>query len=363
MRAPAAEDPAPPSSSCRQLRASADAARTATTAVVRRRDRHSSAPIVGREHGQTRQDWCADWCADRVRGLRRRGTGARRAGRGRPGPAQGRPDDVQDHRDDVREPDDDLDDDRLGLDAEHAGEHRREHGARPDQPGEVDGLRLPDVEPARLVRGVRRGGEQAGGDEHQHDAGDGEEALQVDPHAAAVDAVAEPDRDDDAEHGAEPGGQRSDAGLERREQEHRRSRSPRAARRGTPSRPAPRPSRRRAPSPADISRCFFMPAGVPAHPHDHVGDHRDGDEPDDRLQRLLLLLRQVGARRPAAATANAGAQRRPRSRRRPTPSGRRRAGRWRRNAATMPDDQRGLEAFAQTDDERGQHAVLRIRFA
>ena len=30
-----------------------------------------------------------------------------------------------------------------------------------------------------------------------------------------------------------------------------------------------------------------------AHPEDHVGDQADGEQADDRLQPLLLLLRQV----------------------------------------------------------------------
>ena len=32
---------------------------------------------------------------------------------------------------------------------------------------------------------------------------------------------------------------------------------------------------------------------MPAHPENHVGDHDNGDRPDDRLEPLLLLLREV----------------------------------------------------------------------
>ena len=53
------------------------------------------------------------------------------------------------------------------------------------------GLGLAEVEPAGLVRGVDRGHHQAGRDEHEHDAGELEEPGQVEPDAAAVDAVAE----------------------------------------------------------------------------------------------------------------------------------------------------------------------------
>ena len=56
-----------------------------------------------------------------------------------------------------------------------------------DQPREVERLALAGVQPAGLVRGVQRARDQAGGDEHEHEPGDPEEARQVEPHAAAVD--------------------------------------------------------------------------------------------------------------------------------------------------------------------------------
>ena len=37
---------------------------------------------------------------------------------------------------------------------------------------------------------------------------------------------------------------------------------------------------------------------VPAHPHDHPRDHPDRDQGDDRLELLLLLLREVLLRDP-----------------------------------------------------------------
>ena len=50
------------------------------------------------------------------------------------------------------------------------------------------------------------------------------------------------------------------------------------------------------------------------HPDDHVGDHRDGDRPDDGLQALLLTLRQVGGddlQRDADGQADSSADRTP----------------------------------------------------
>ena len=92
------------------------------------------------------------------------------------------------------------------------------------------------------MRGVHRRHDEARGDEHERDGGDAEEARQVQAHAAAIDAPAESGREQDPEQRADPGGVRVARRLERCEQEDRRSRDPRAGRRRTPSRRAPRSS-------------------------------------------------------------------------------------------------------------------------
>ena len=80
---------------------------------------------------------------------------------------------------------------------------------------------LEAVDPARLVGGVRGGGEQAGGDEDEDQAGEAEEAGEVDADAAAVEADADRDRGDQAEHGAGAGGGGVGRVLEGGEQEDR----------------------------------------------------------------------------------------------------------------------------------------------
>ena len=74
-----------------------------------------------------------------------------------------------------------------------------------DDGAEVQRLRLAAGDPAGLGRGVQRRGDEPGGDDHQHDPGDAEEARQVEVHAAAVDHVPEDDRHRDPEHHAEAG--------------------------------------------------------------------------------------------------------------------------------------------------------------
>jgi hypothetical protein len=67
------------------------------------------------------------------------------------------------------------------------------------EPGQVKRLALQVVEPARLVGRVQGGGEQSGRDEDEDQAGDAEEAGEVDADAAAVDAEADRDRGDEAD--------------------------------------------------------------------------------------------------------------------------------------------------------------------
>ena len=61
---------------------------------------------------------------------------------------------------------------------------------------------LKRVEPAGFVGRVQRRREEAGRDEHEHDAGDPEELAEVEMHAAAVDRVSEDHGEQHAERGA-----------------------------------------------------------------------------------------------------------------------------------------------------------------
>ena len=83
----------------------------------------------------------------------------------------------------------------LGLDAEHAGDERRLHRTGIDEPPQVDGTVEQHVDPAALVTGVHREREETGGDEHEHDTREPEDTRQVELHPAAVDEVAEDDRE------------------------------------------------------------------------------------------------------------------------------------------------------------------------
>ncbi len=98
--------------------------------------------------------------------------------------------------------------------------------------------------------------------------------------------------DGDAEHGADRGDRRVAAGLKGGEQEdgglealpqdgekcHRDQRIGRAA--------GERGGR------GSLEIALHVP-GVAPHPHDHEGDHGDGEQPDDGLEALLLGLRQA----------------------------------------------------------------------
>ena len=113
--------------------------------------------------------------------------------------SSGRPEHEGQHRYDEDEPADDLDDHRAWLQAEHAGEQRRRTEPGSTSHAEVEHLLLAGVDPARFVGAVQRGDDETGGDDHQHDARDAEEARQVDAEAAAVDAVPEQAGDEDAD--------------------------------------------------------------------------------------------------------------------------------------------------------------------
>ena len=91
-----------------------------------------------------------------------------------------------------------------------------------------------------------------------------------------------------------------------------------------------------------------------AHPHHHPGDHPDGGQRDDRLELLLLPLRQVLLGHVQRARDPATEQHRAQDTQPHPPQG---------VAATLlaeeggddADDQRGLEALPEADDEGGKH--------
>ena len=99
-------------------------------------------------------------------------------------------------------------------------------------------------------------------------------------------------------------------------------------------------------------------ARVTAHPDDHVGHRRRGDQRDQRLELLLLALRQVlveHLQRDAEADAEETAT--------PTPVHIARSesrGPRRRGTCDDDDDQRRLEALAEADHEGRKHALAPV---
>ena len=98
-------------------------------------------------------------------------------------------------------------------------------------------------------------------------------------------------------------------------------------------------------------------AGVALHPDDHVGDARDGHQGEDRLQPFLLFVRErpvdgLQDQRHRQAQRDRQADPVPhRSQRLALPA-------LDQERGDDPDDERGLEAFAESDDEGGQHAAF-----
>ena len=110
--------------------------------------------------------------------------------------------------------------------------------------------------------------------------------------AALVDAVAEDDREQDAEDGAEPTRRGVAAGVERGQEEHDRLEA--FAKHGEKGHHHQGLGRALGQGrPGLLLQIALEIAGVPAHPQDHVGDHRHGDGADDGLEPLLLALGQV----------------------------------------------------------------------
>jgi hypothetical protein len=89
---------------------------------------------------------------------------------------------------------------------------------------------------------------------------------------------------------------------------------------------------------------------VTAHVDDHVGDHRDGDEADDRFEALLPALRQVlvdDLEHRCHHEARADRERDPC----PHPAQRVAATALVQERRHDPHDERRLDALAQPDDE------------
>ncbi len=180
-------------------------------------------------------------------------------------------------------------------------------------------------------------------------AGDAKEAREVDADPAAVERGADHDGGEDPEQRPEAGAQRVARRPGRPPAGIRRSRGPRAGRRRRPSRRAPTTEPAASAAAALRSSSPRSPARVAAHPHDHERHDRHRAHAD-RPSRAAPAGAAGALRRGSAARRRRPCTGRPRSRRRPTRSAApSRCPCWRRNAATMLDDQRGLEALAQAD--------------
>ena len=172
--------------------------------------------------------------------------------------------------------------------------------------------------------------------------------------AAAVDRDADRDGADDPEQRAQAGrrrvrralegGQQEDDGLEALADDGEE---------GHADERAGRPGRERALGAR--SQVLADRARVLAHPDDHERDRADGEQRDDRLQALLLALRQVLVDElERDAGGDADADRRgdadPHPLHRIAP-----AGVLAQERGDDPDDERRFDAFAETDHERRQH--------
>ncbi len=222
-----------------------------------------------------------------------------------------------------------------------------------DQPGQVDRGALADVEPVRLVRGVQRRHDEAGGDDDEHEPRGPEELGEVEPDSPAVDAVAEPAGDRDAEDRAEPRLTGVAAAVEGGEQEHRRLEAlPEDGQEGHGDECVPRARfERRVGGTLEL---LLEVAGVPAHPDDHVGHHRHRDRTDDRLEPLLLLLGQVG-RQHVQADSHAQADESGDTDAEPDQAQQIAAPALVEERGDDADDESRFEALTQPDDERWQH--------
>jgi hypothetical protein len=172
--------------------------------------------------------------------------------------------------------------------------------------------------------------------------------------AAAVEAEADRDRRGETEHGAGAGGGGVGRVLEGGEQEDRGLEALAQDREeGHPDQGHGRAGRQRRGRLA-FERAFDA-AGVAPHPDDHVGDGGDGDDADDRLQALLLFLRQLFADQ-VEADADGGAEDDRDADPDPHLAHRVPAPLLDQEGRDDADDERGLDALSQSDYEGGNHA-------
>ena len=96
-------------------------------------------------------------------------------------------------------------------------------------------------------------------------------------------------------------------------------------------------------------------AGVFAHPHDHVGHHHDGDGADDCFEALLLALREVAGQH-LEADGHSHADRDRHADADPHPPQGVGASLASQECRDDAHDERRLEAFPKADDEGREHS-------
>ena len=209
--------------------------------------------------------------------------------------------------------------------------------------------------PARLGQLVVPVDQELEDEDQQRDAGDLEEAPEVDPHAAAHEEHAEDDRRREPERDAQDGQQAAGGERQGGEEEHRLDPLAEDHQEGEEEEAGGRPSRRRSRARMRASDPFISPDTVRVAPHpDHQGgDHHRRAEVEDALERLLVDRHTV--EQPGAGERSP--PRPPRSRAQTAPQ-----------VALGPllaqegdddaDHQGGLDALAQGHDQGFKHAPL-----
>ena len=240
-------------------------------------------------------------------------------------------------------------------------------GAVPEQPGQ-DGADRPtlgqdardverdgrDRQPSRLRELPDRVRAQSGRHEDEQHAGDGEEAAQVDAHAHREHRPADADRDDEARDGADHGA--GDVARGAQDGEHEQHRLQAFADDRHEREPDERP---RGPlvergRDAGLQVTLDLPA-LGAHPEQHPGEHRHRDERGQPFERRLDHERQP---------PDGGHHDHPDGERQAQGRGHAQGDQAERIAPADlhqvrrddAHDERGLQALAQGDEERGRHA-------
>ena len=202
-----------------------------------------------------------------------------------------------------------------------------------------------------------RGRHQAGGHQDEDEAGNAEEAGKVDAHAAAVEQVAQHDRNPNAEHGTSAGGQRIERALEGGEHEDGGLETLTQDRDEGHADERQRGADQQRALGVRLELAFHL-ARVVAHPDDHVGHADDGHQRQRSLEQLALPKgkrfvehrqgdRHCRADRHGQTDAD--------------PDGTQRVFLVALDdeGGNDADDQRRLEALAQADDKRRQQVLLR----